>query len=138
MCSSTTNLKTLPAAVSSIRSDTFLPRVKKNWWKASPPPCIGLRAARKQSWVGRGGKLLSPSPRALWEAGGKLWGFFWESSPFFSRKEGRGEPSVGLFLKHTHALRQGLEEFAGLCQGYVRDPQSQKCIVSTTSILIVS
>lgn len=69
VCSSTTNLKTLPAAVSSIRSDTFLPQVKKRLWKASPPSC-----RRKHSPV-LGKELLSPSPPTPSEPGGQRWGF---------------------------------------------------------------
>lgn len=45
---------------------------------------------------------------------------------------GWGEPSVGcqeLFLKHRRALRQGLEGFAGVCQGYGGDPQSQNRVL---------
>lgn len=84
------------------------------------------------------GSSFPHHPGLCGRLGGSSGAFCGNPPNFFSQMEGRGEPSVGLFLKHTHALRQGLEEIAGLCQGYVRDPQSQKCIVSTTSILIVS
>lgn len=70
MCSSTSNLKTLPAAVSSSGSDTFLPQVKKQLWKASSPS-VRLGAAEE-----------APLPITLREAMGTTLGLPMGISPW--------------------------------------------------------
>lgn len=103
VCSSTTNLKTLPAAVSSIRSDTSLPRVKKNWKDLLPAPGYGLGAASHPHFpVPCRGAVLGPSLGT------------------------HPPPNTGLFEStHTHTHEEGI--CRALARKQVRSPEPKTC-----------